>query len=130
MNFSRTLVIGGALLLLSACGDYGRGGPDGGTNRIICVEGIQSLSVNVKDASGAPVKNATVSAKHSGTGSTVTSTSNDQGIATAVTSEQGSGTIQLKATEGSRVSTVQQIDWQCGECTCTATPSAVTLVVE
>lgn len=129
MNFLRTFVIGSALVLLSACGDNGRGGPDGGSNRIVCTGGIDALNVNVTDSAGAVVKGATVSAKHSG-GATVTSTTNDQGIATAVSADQGSGTIQLKATQGSRVSPVQQIDWQCGECSCVATPSAVTLVVQ
>lgn len=130
MNKHTALFAFASALLLAGCGSYGRGGPDGGENRVVCVEGIQSLNVNVRDAQGNPVKGATVSAKHLGTNTTVTSTTNDQGIATAVTSDMGSGTIQLRATEGTRVSTVQQLDWVCGECACTASPASITLTVQ
>lgn len=128
MNFSRTVVLGSALLLLSACGS--NGGRDAGSNLVTCTDGITSLSVTVRDDTGAPVKGATVSSQHVGTGTTVTSTTNDQGIATAVTSDQGSGSIRITATAGARVAQMQQVEWTCGECTCTAVPASVVLTVQ
>ncbi|MFL5319900.1 MAG: carboxypeptidase-like regulatory domain-containing protein [Myxococcaceae bacterium] len=131
MTFPRLLV----LAAVSSIALFGCGGgtklPDGGTtDRNVCTDGVPTMIVTVVDTSGKPVKGATVSARNVGSGKIVTGTTDDQGVTKAVTSDIGSGSIQLSATLGTQSSNVQQTEWQCGECSCTATPSSTTLTLQ
>jgi hypothetical protein len=90
-------------------------------------ERMRTLGVKVVDAAGAPVESATVRAQNFGTGQTVTATTDKNGTTDAVGGNLGSGSIQVKATHGTRQSAAKQAEFVCGECGCVMTPSSVTL---
>jgi hypothetical protein len=92
-----------------------------------CVENLVTLRVEVVDARGDAVRDATVTATHVDTGHTITSTTSERGITTAVNEELGSGTVRVRATAGSKVSAPADVTWTCDECHCHPEPSAVRL---
>lgn len=124
------LSVTAAAFLLAGCGGH-TALPDGGTtDRLVCANGIPTMAIQVMDASGKPVSGATVTAKNVASGKTVTGTTDERGITQSVTNEIGSGTIRVSATMGTLSSAVTQVDWICGECTCSATPNQVVLTVQ
>jgi uncharacterized GH25 family protein len=92
-----------------------------------CVENLIALRVEVVDAQGRPVKDATVTATHVESTVSITSTTNERGVTTAVTEELGQGAVRLTASAGSKVSPAAQVTWTCDECHCTPEPSTVQL---
>lgn len=131
MNFPRLFLLASlSAIALLGCGGGTKLSDGGTTDRVVCTEAVPTLAVKVVDAQGNPVKGATLKAKNLGTGNTVTGTTNDQGVSKAVTKDIGSGTVQLSATSGTLASDVAQVDWVCGECNCTATPTSVTLTLQ
>jgi hypothetical protein len=92
-----------------------------------CTEHLVTLRVEVVDAQGALVREATVTATNQDTGRTITSTTGDKGVTTAVNEEIGSGTVRLVAIAGSKVSTPAEVAWTCDDCHCHPEPSSVRL---
>jgi hypothetical protein len=92
-----------------------------------CVEDLVTLRVEVVDAQGSVVRDATVTATNVDTGRTITSTTGDRGVTTAVSEDIGSGRVRLTATAGSKVSTPAEVAWACDECHCHPEPSTVRL---
>lgn len=130
MYVSRFLIAVAASAALFACGSSSNTLPDGGRDRVVCTEGVPTMTVTVHDANGAAVSGATVTARNTGSGQTVTGTTDSNGVTNAVTKDIGSGTIQLSATSGTKTSQLMQVDWVCGDCSCTATPQTANLVVQ
>ncbi len=92
-----------------------------------CTEHLVTLRVEVVDAQGALVRDATVTATNQDTGRTITSTTGDKGVTTAVNEEIGSGSVRLVAIAGSKVSTPAEVAWTCDDCHCHPEPSTVRL---
>jgi hypothetical protein len=92
-----------------------------------CVEDLVTLRVEVVDARGDAVRDATVTATHVDTGRTITSTTSERGVTTAVNEELGAGTVRVRATAGSKVSAPAEVTWTCDECHCHPEPSTVRL---
>ena len=92
-----------------------------------CTEKLITLRVEVVNAQGAPVEDAVVTATHVGTGRTITGTTGDRGVTTAVNEDIGEGTVRLTATAGSKVSAPAEVAWTCDECHCHPDPDTVQL---
>ncbi len=92
-----------------------------------CVEDLVTLRVEVVDAQGRPVEDATVTATHVDSAVSVTGTTNERGVTTAVSEEVGAGTVRVVATSGSKVSPATQVTWTCDDCHCTPEPSTIQL---
>jgi hypothetical protein len=92
-----------------------------------CVDDLVTLRVEVVDAQGAVVREATVTATNVDTGRTITSTTSERGVTTAVNEEIGSGTVRLVATAGSKVSAPAEVAWTCDECHCHPEPTTMRL---
>ena len=92
-----------------------------------CTESLVTLRVEVVDARGTAVRDATVTATNLDTGRTITGTTSDRGVTTAVNEDIGSGTVRLVATAGSKVSAPTEVAWTCDECHCYPEPSTVRL---
>lgn len=92
-----------------------------------CTEKLITLRVEVVNAQGTPVRDALVTATHVGTGRTITGTTGDRGVTTAVNEDIGEGTVRLTATAGSKVSTPAEVAWTCDECHCHPEPTTVQL---
>ena len=92
-----------------------------------CTESLVTLRVEVVDAQGAAVRDATVTAMNLDTGRTITSTTGDRGVTTAVNEDIGAGTVRLVATAGTKVSDSTDVTWTCDACHCTPDPSTVQL---
>ena len=92
-----------------------------------CVEDPITLRVEVVDAQGFMVREATVTATNVDTGRTITSTTGDRGVTTAVSEDIGSGRVRLTATAGSKVSAPAEVAWTCDECHCHPEPSTLRL---
>jgi hypothetical protein len=92
-----------------------------------CTENLVTLRVEVVDAQGATVKDATVTATNVDTGHTITSTTSERGVTTAVNEDIGEGTVRLTATAGSKVSEPAEVHWTCDECHCHPDPETVQL---
>jgi len=86
-----------------------------------------TLRVEVVDAQGRPVEDATVTATHVDSAVSITGTTNERGVTTAVTQEVGAGTVRVVATAGSKVSPPTLVTWACDGCHCTPEPSTVQL---
>ncbi|MCI0572441.1 MAG: carboxypeptidase-like regulatory domain-containing protein [Myxococcaceae bacterium] len=115
-----------SVLLLAACG--GTVAPDPGTEEPLdCQAAYGWATVKVEDALGAPVAGATVEAMHVDTRYTQAGTTNAQGVTTAVTQDIGAGTVRVRAFHGTRESDTAQLEFICGECSCTAEPRSITL---
>ncbi len=119
-------------LSLAACG----GGedtpvPDAGTEQLGCSpdELERFLGVVVLDAQGQPIPDAEVTAKNLGSGKTVSAMTDSTGITAAVGTSMGSGSIQVTAKKGTRLSDTKQAEFQCGGCTCDIQPSSITLTI-
>ncbi len=92
-----------------------------------CVEDLVTLRVEVVDAQGREVKNATVTATHVDSGRTITGITNERGVTTSVNEDLGSGTVRVSATAGSKVTAPTEVVWTCDECHCHPEPSTVRL---
>ncbi|HYO59454.1 carboxypeptidase regulatory-like domain-containing protein [Archangium sp.] len=92
-----------------------------------CTENLVTLRVEVVDARGTAVRDATVTATHVDTGHTITGTTGDRGVTTAVNEDIGEGTVRLTATSGSKVSAPAEVTWTCDECHCHPEPATVRL---
>lgn len=92
-----------------------------------CTESLVTLRVEVVDAQGATVRDATVTASNVDTGRTITSTTGDRGVTTAVNEDIGEGRVRLVATAGSKVSAAAEVTWTCDECHCHPEPASVQL---
>ncbi|MFL5355219.1 carboxypeptidase-like regulatory domain-containing protein [Archangium sp.] len=92
-----------------------------------CTDSLVTLRVEVLDAQGATVKDATVTATNVDTGHTITSTTSDRGVTTAVNEDIGEGTVRLTATAGSKVSAPAEVHWTCDDCHCHPEPATVQL---
>ncbi|MFY0530141.1 carboxypeptidase regulatory-like domain-containing protein [Archangium gephyra] len=92
-----------------------------------CTEKLITLRVEVVNAQGTPVEDAIVTATHVATGRTITGTTGDRGVTTAVNEDIGEGTVRLTATAGSKVSAPAEVAWTCDECHCHPEPSTVQL---
>jgi len=92
-----------------------------------CAEKLITLRVEVVNAQGTPVGNAIVTATHVATGRTITGTTGDRGVTTAVNEDIGEGTVRLTATAGSKVSAPAEVAWTCDECHCHPEPATVQL---
>jgi hypothetical protein len=92
-----------------------------------CTENLVTLRVEVVDARGTAVRDATVTAIHVDTGRTIIGTTGDRGVTTAVNESIGAGTVRLKATAGSKVSAPAEVTWTCDECHCHPEPTSVRL---
>jgi hypothetical protein len=92
-----------------------------------CVEDLVTLRVEVVDAQGRPVKDATVTATHVDSEVSITGTTNERGVTTAVSEELGEGVVRVVATAGSKVSPPTQVTWLCDGCHCQPEPSTVQL---
>jgi len=111
------------LLLLAAC--------DGGLRvdrqADPCEDTLATARVEVVDAWGAPVQGATVTATHVETGHTLTSTTGERGLTTAVNESLGAGVVRLEAIAGSKTSPPAELTWTCDGCHCTPEPASVRL---
>ncbi|KFA92371.1 hypothetical protein Q664_15945 [Archangium violaceum Cb vi76] len=83
--------------------------------------------MEVVNAQGTPVSDAIVTATHVVTGRTITGTTGDRGVTTAVNEDIGEGPVRLTATAGSKVSAPAEVAWTCDECHCHPEPSSVQL---
>jgi hypothetical protein len=92
-----------------------------------CTENLVTLRVEVVDAQGREVKDATVTATHVDSGRTITATTNDRGITTSVNEDIGEGTVRVSAIAGSKVTAPAEVAWTCDECHCHPEPSTVRL---
>ncbi|HYO74331.1 MAG TPA: carboxypeptidase regulatory-like domain-containing protein [Archangium sp.] len=92
-----------------------------------CTEKLITLRVEVVNAQGTPVSDALVTATHVDTGRTITGTTGDRGVTTAVNEDIGAGTVRLTATAGSKVSAPAEVAWTCDECHCHPEPTTVQL---
>ncbi|ATB27287.1 carboxypeptidase-like regulatory domain-containing protein [Melittangium boletus] len=112
-----------SLVLLSSC--------DGGLHvdrpTDVCTAVLVTLRVQVVNAQGMPVPDATVSATHLETGNTITSVTGDEGITHAVNEELGAGQVRLTARAGSKSSDTAEVAWSCDECHCSPDPESVQL---
>lgn len=92
-----------------------------------CTEKLITLRVEVVNAQGTPVEDALVTATHVDTGRTITGTTGERGVTTAVNEDIGAGTVRLTATAGSKVSAPAEVAWTCDECHCHPEPTTVQL---
>ncbi|AKJ05590.1 hypothetical protein [Archangium gephyra] len=92
-----------------------------------CTEKLITLRVEVVNAQGTPVEDALVTATHVVTGRTITGTTGDRGVTTAVNEDIGEGTVRLTAVAGSKVSAPAEVAWTCDECHCHPEPTTVQL---
>lgn len=92
-----------------------------------CTEILVTLRVEVVDARGSPVREALVTATHLATGRSITGTTGERGVTTAVNENLGEGLVRLTATAGSKVSTPAEVAWTCDECHCHPEPTSVRL---
>jgi hypothetical protein len=92
-----------------------------------CTGRIQPLQVRVVDWYGNPAPNATVVVQKLETGETLTATADAAGVCTAVTEQLGSGTLELSATMGSKLTQPVQVQWTCEACSCRSDPEDVQL---
>jgi hypothetical protein len=115
------------LALASACGGEGvPAAPDAG--HLGCTDINEAfLPVKVLGVDGNPVEGARVTAKNLATGMTVEGTTNAQGTTTSIGQSLGSGTIEVTAQVGSKVSPRGQATFSCGDCGCTFDPTSLTL---
>ncbi|WP_002624635.1 carboxypeptidase-like regulatory domain-containing protein [Cystobacter fuscus] len=109
---------------LSAC-DGGLRVPN--PERDPCTEELVTLRVEVVDAQGGLVGGAVVTATHTDTGHSVTSTTSERGVTTAVNEDIGPGRVRLTALAGTRPSDSAEVVWTCDECHCHPEPSSVQL---
>ena len=92
-----------------------------------CTDNPVTLRVEVVDAQGTAVPDAVVMATNEDTGRSITSTTGDRGVTTAVNEDIGAGPVRVSATSGSKVSTSATVSWTCDGCHCTPEPAAVRL---
>jgi hypothetical protein len=119
----RQLLLFLGFLLLAACDGGVRVNRQGDP----CVEDLITLRVEVVDAQGNAVRDATVTAIHADTGRTITATTSERGVTTAVNEEIGSGTVRVSATAGSKVSLPADVTWTYDGCNYNPEPSTVRL---
>lgn len=105
--------------------------PDGGRPRQTCNNSPTTIGVIVQDAAGMPVSGANVTAKNTANGKTQTGTTGGDGHAGGFDDSIGDGMVEFTATNGT-ISTRQPfvVSVVCGECDCTAMPSAATLTLQ
>jgi hypothetical protein len=119
-----------ALLSLAACGERQVLLPDGGHERINCNPNeAVFMTVKVVDAAGTPVEGATVTATNQGLNRQATAQTNGQGVTNAIGEDIGGGTVSIRATLGTRVSEIKQVEWTCGECHCNVNPASITVTL-
>lgn len=105
--------------------------PDGGRPRQTCNNSPTSIGVIVNDAMGMPVSGATVTARNTTNGKMQTGTTGSNGHATGFDDSIGDGQVEFTATNGTQSSRQPFIvRVVCGECDCTAMPSAATLTLQ
>jgi hypothetical protein len=92
-----------------------------------CTENPVTLRVEVVDAQGSMVGGAVVTATNTDTGLSITSTTTERGVTTAVNEDIGPGRVRLTALAGSRPSDSAEVTWTCDECHCHPEPSSVQL---
>lgn len=92
-----------------------------------CTARIQPLRVQVVDWYGEPAPHATVVVQQLETGETLTASTDAEGVCTAVTEELPSGTLELSATLGSKLTRPMQVAWTCEGCSCSSDPAEVQL---
>jgi hypothetical protein len=124
MSHARAVSMLLGLALLAAC--------DGGLRVITprgdpCTESLVTLRVEVVDAQGGAVSGAIVTATNTDTGRSITSTTGERGVTTAVNEDIGEGRVRLTALAGSKVSEPAEVSWTCDECHCHPEPSSVQL---
>ena len=138
---NRALLLTLAVPLAAACGaSYSN--RDAGTDRIVCTTEYVYVPVKVVNKQGAAVPNAIVTAKNvsrfqagqpntadAGPQTTITGTTNEQGVTSAIGESIGPGTVEISARLDTRTSNVVQTEWRCGECHCQVEPSTVTLTL-
>ncbi len=110
-----------------ACGSSSNTRPDGGGVVACNPDDETYLAVLVQNQAGEPVDGATVVARNVGTNQRVTGTTDRNGVTTSVGSSLGSGSIEVNATKGTRVTETKQVEFVCGECGCEITPPNLTL---
>ena len=128
----RILLASSLAFSLAACGGGGEPMvPDAGTEQLGCTpdELEAHLAVVVVDAQGAPVQGAEVTAKNLGSGKTISANTDGDGVTVAVGTSIGSGSVQVTAKQGSRLSDTKQAEFDCGGCTCTISPPTITLTI-
>lgn len=124
MRRARQLLPFLSLALLASCdGGVRANHPQGD----LCTELLVTLRVEVVDAQGNAVPNATVTATNEDTGHTITSTTDGEGITRAVNEDLGAGTVRLSAIAGPKVSSTAEVTWTCDECHCHPEPATVQL---
>ena len=111
-------------VLLSAC--------DGGLRATMpkrddCTESLVTLRVEVVDAQGQMVDGAVVTATNTGTGQSITGTTSERGVTTAVNEDIGAGRVRLAAVAGSKTTEPVEVTWTCDDCHCTPQPGSVQL---
>ena len=92
-----------------------------------CVDTPVTLRVEVVDSQGGAVGDAVVMATNEDTGRSITSTTSERGVTTAVNEDIGAGPVQLVATLGSKVSSSALVSWTCDGCHCNPDPASVQL---
>jgi hypothetical protein len=92
-----------------------------------CGDELVTLRVEVVDAQGRPVSGATVTATHEETGHTITGTTGDRGVTTAVNEHLGAGLVRVVAHAGPKVSEPARVLWTCDDCHCRPEPSTLRL---
>jgi hypothetical protein len=92
-----------------------------------CTDQLVTLRVEVVDAQGQPVSGAMVTATHEQTGHSITGTTGERGVTTAVNEHLGAGLVRVVAQAGSKVSPPAQVRWTCDDCHCQPEPSTLRL---
>ncbi|ATB37439.1 putative lipoprotein [Cystobacter fuscus] len=92
-----------------------------------CTGNPVTLRVEVVDAQGGPVGGAVVTATNTETGHSITSTTTERGVTTAVHEDIGPGRVVLTALAGTRPSDSAEVKWTCDECHCYPEPGSVQL---
>ncbi|MET0405569.1 MAG: carboxypeptidase-like regulatory domain-containing protein [Cystobacter sp.] len=93
-----------------------------------CAENLVTLRVEVVDARGAAVDDAVVTATNADTGHSITGTTSERGVTTAVNEDIGAGRVWLTAVAGSKSSdSAVEVNWTCDDCHCHPQPGTIQL---
>lgn len=92
-----------------------------------CTESLVTLRVEVVDAAGTGVGAAVVTATNADTGHSITGTTSERGVTTAVNEDIGAGPVRLTAVAGPKSSEPVEVKWTCDECHCHPNPDTVQL---